>query len=169
MGQKAITIFTPDTLDPHIFAEDDAQVHRAIFGGSGITDADERLAATIVDNNTIRLASGLYSNMGYLHVVPAGETLSLTIGSGTSGVFRRDLIISEFIRGGGSVSDTLQFRVLQGEEASTLGEAVRPTLTQDNIAAGGSTRQEALYEVVISGVNITELNRIANYVGSFYA
>ena len=82
MAQKAITIFTPDTEDPHIYAEDDAQVHRAIFGGSGITDADKRLAATIVDNNTVRLASGLYSNMGYLHVVPAGETLALTIGSG---------------------------------------------------------------------------------------
>ena len=60
MAQKAITIYTPDTEDPHIYAEDDAQVHRAIFGGSGITDADEKLAATIVDNNTVRLAAGLY-------------------------------------------------------------------------------------------------------------
>lgn len=169
MAQKAITIFTPDTEAPHIYAEDDAQVHRAIFGGSGITDADERLAATIVDNNTVRIASGLYCNQGYLHVVPAGETIALTIGSGTSGVFRRDLIISEFVRGGGSVADTLQFKVIQGAEASSLAEAQRPALTQDNIAAGGATRQEALYEVVVNGTTITEVNRIANYVGSFYA
>ena len=169
MAQKAITIFTPDTEDPHIYAEDDAQVHRAIFGGSGITDADERLAATIVDNNTVRLASGLDSNMGYLHVVPAGETLALTIGSGTAGVFRRDLIISEFVRGGGSVADTLEFKVLQGVEASSLAEAQRPTLVQNDIAAGGAQRQEALYEVVISGTTITEVNRVADYIGSFYA
>ena len=169
MAQKAITIFTPDTEDPHIYAEDDAQVHRAIFGGSGITDADERLAATIVDNNTVRLASGLYSNQGYLHVVPAGETLSLTIGSGTAGVYRKDLIVSEFVRGGGDTADTLHFKVVQGTEASSLAEAQRPTLTQDNIAAGGSTRQEALYEVVISGTTIQEVNRIADYSGSFYA
>lgn len=169
MAQKAITIYTPDTEDPHIYAEDDAQVHRAIFGGSGITDADDRLAATIVDNNTVRLAAGLYCNSGYLHVVPAGETLSLTIGSGTAGVYRRDLIVSEFIRGGGNTSDTLQFRVIQGTEASSLAEAQRPTLTQNDIAAGGSTRQEALYEVVINGTTITEVNRIADYVGSFYA
>lgn len=169
MAQKAITIFTPDTQDPHIYAEDDAQVHRAIFGGSGITDADERLAASIVDNNTVRLASGLYCNQGYLHVVPAGETLSLTIGSGTAGVFRRDLIISEFVRGGGSVADTLEFKVLPGAEAPSLAEAQRPALTQDNIAAGGATRQEALYEVVISGTTISEINRVADYVGSFYA
>lgn len=169
MAQKEITVFTPDGEAPHIYAEDDAQVHRAIFGGSGITDADERLAATIVDNNTIRLASGLYCNQGYLHVVPAGETLALTIGSGTAGVFRRDLIASEFIRGGGSVADTLQFKVIAGEEASSLAEAQRPSLTQDSIAAGGSTRQEALYEVIISGTTITAVNRVADYVGSFYA
>lgn len=169
MAQKAITIFTPDTEDPHIYAEDDAQVHRAIFGGSGITDADDMLAATIVDNNTIRLASGLYSNQGYLHVVPAGETLSLTIGSGTADVYRRDLIVSEFVRGGGSTSDSLLFKVIAGTEAPNLSEAQRPSLTQDNIAAGGSTRQEALYEVVISGTTITEINRIADYIGSFYA
>ena len=168
MAQKAITVFTPDGEAPHIYAEDDAQVHRAIFGGSGITDADERLAATIVDNNTIRLASGLYCNQGYLHVVPAGETLALTIGSGTAGVFRRDLIASEFIRGGGSVADTLQFKVIAGEEASSLAEAQRPSLTQDSIAAGAS-RQEALYEVIISGTTITAVNRVADYVGSFYA
>lgn len=169
MAQKAITIFTPDSENPHIYAEDDAQVHRAIFGGSGITDADERLAATIVDNNTVRLASGLYCNMGYLHVVPAGETLTLTIGSGTAGIYRRDLIISEFVRGGGATADSLAFKVLQGSEASSLAEAQRPTLIQNNIAAGGASRQEALYEVVISGTTISEVNRIADYVGSFYA
>ena len=104
-----------------------------------------------------------------MHVVPAGETLALTIGSGTAGVFRRDLIASEFIRGGGSVADTLQFKVIAGEEASSLAEAQRPSLTQDSIAAGGSTRQEALYEVIISGTTITAVNRVADYVGSFYA
>lgn len=169
MAQKAITIYTPDSEDPHIYAEDDAQIHRAIFGGSGITDADERLDATIIDNNTVRLASGLYSNQGYLHVVPAGETLSLTIGSGTAGVYRRDLIISEFVRGGGDTADTLLFKVIAGTEASSLAEAQRPALTQNNIAAGGILRQEALYEVVISGTTISEVNRIADYVGSFYA
>ena len=169
MAQKAITIYTPDSEDPHIYAEDDAQIHRAIFGGSGITDADERLDATIIDNNTVRLASGLYSNQGYLHVVPAGETLSLTIGSGTAGVYRRDLIISEFERGGGDTADALVFKVIQGTEASSLAEAQRPTLIQNDIAAGGAKRQEALYEVVISGTTISAVNRIANYVGSFYA
>ena len=37
MGQKAITIYTPDSATPHIYAEDDAQIHRALIGSSGIT------------------------------------------------------------------------------------------------------------------------------------
>ena len=169
MAQKAITIYTPDTQEPHIYAEDDAQVFRAVFGGSGITDADNRLSASIVSNNAIRLASGVYSNQGYLLCIPAGETLDLIIGSGTAGVYRRDLIVADFQRGGGTQADVHEFKVIAGAQASSLAEAVAPSLIQDNIASGGSRRQEALYEVVISGTTITEVNRIAAFVGSFYA
>lgn len=169
MAQKAITIYTPDTQDPHIYAEDDAQVYRAVFGGSGITDADNRLSASIVSNNAIRLAAGVYSNQGYLLCIPAGETLDLTIGSGTAGVYRRDLIVADFQRGGGTQADVHELKVIAGAQASSLAEAVAPSLTQDNIASGGSRRQEALYEVIISGTSITSCTRVANYVGGFYA
>lgn len=169
MAQKAITIYTPDTQDPHIYAEDDAQVYRAIFGGSGITDADDRLSASIISNNAVRLAAGIYSNQGYLLCIPAGETLELTIGSGTAGVYRRDLIVADFQRGGGAQADVHEFKVIAGVQASSLEEAAQPTLTQDNISSGGSRRQEALYEVVISGTSITSCTRLANYVGGFYA
>lgn len=169
MAQKAITIYTPDTQDPHIYAEDDAQVYRAVFGGSGITDADNRLSASIVGNNAIRLAAGVYSNQGYLLCIPAGETVDLTIGSGTAGVYRRDLIVADFQRGGGAQADVHELKVIAGAQASSLAEAVAPSLTQDNIASGGSRRQEALYEVIISGTSITSCMRVANYVGGFYA
>lgn len=169
MAQKAITIYTPSTESPHIYAEDDAQIYRGIFGGSGITDADSKLAATIVDNNTVSLAAGVYSNQGYLLCIPNGDTISLTIGSGTAGVYRRDLIVAEFVRGGGTTADAHVFKVIAGADASSEAAAQRPTLTQENIAGNGSTRQEALYEVLISGTSITSVTRIANYVGSFYA
>jgi hypothetical protein len=169
MAFKAITIYTPTTQEPHIFAEDDAQIHRAYFGGSGITDADNHLEATIIDNNTVRLDSGAYSNQGYILCVPNSETADMTIGSGTAGVYRRDLIIARFVRGGGVTADTHIFTVIAGTQASSESAAQRPTLTQENIAGNGSTREEALYEVLISGTEITSVTRIANYVGGFYA
>lgn len=169
MAQKAITIYTPESQEPHIFAEDDAQVYRAVFGGSGITEADEKLACTIVDNNTVMVASGLYSNQGYLLSIPGGESITLTIGSGTAGMYRRDLVISEFSRGGGDTPDAHVFKVLQGVEGAADDDSLRPALQQDDLRTGGSFRQESLYEVKISGITITSVIRMANYVGSYYA
>jgi len=169
MAEKAITIYTPITEDPHIHAEDDAQVYRAIFGGSGITDADERLEASIITNNLVKLASGIFSNMGFLLCVPASETVDLVIGSGTSGIFRRDLIVAEFVRGGGNIADKHIFKVIPGTQASSLPLATLPELIQENISAEGNTRQEPLYEVLVSGTVIASVTRVANLVGGFYA
>ena len=169
MAQKAITIYTPPAASAHIYAEDEAQHNRARFGGSGITEADNQLACSKVDNNTVRLASGLYCMQGYMLSVPGGSTEDLTVDSGTSGMFRKDLVIAEFTRGGGEVADTLVFRILKGTPAASDAAAVDPTLTQNDLAAGGTTRQEALYRISIGGTTLNTIARIAPYVGNFYA
>ncbi len=169
MAQKAITIYTPPTANPHIYAEDEAQTNRARFGGSGILDVDGSLACTAIDNNTVRLASGMYCCQGYLLSVPGGSTEDLPVISGTAGMYRKDLVIAEFIRGGGAVADELVFRVLKGTAAATEAAAVPPTLTQDNLGAGGSVRQEALYQINLYGISIQTITRIASFVGNFYA
>jgi len=168
MGQKAITIYTPESAGAHIYAEDDAQLNRARFGGSGITLADNKLACTIVNNNTVRLASGQYSNQGYMLSVVGGTTEDLTVDSGTAGAYRIDLVVAEFTRGGGSVADTHVFKILKGTDSSTASGAVDPALTQDNLATGGNSRQEALYRLRINGTTIASVERVASYVGNVY-
>lgn len=169
MAQKAITIYTPPTASAHIYAEDEAQHNRARFGGSGITEADNLLALTKVDNNTVRLDSGLYCMQGYMLSVPGGSTENLTVDSGTSGMYRKDLVIAEFTRGGGAVADTLVFRILKGTPAASEAAASDPALIQNNLAAGGTTRQEALYRISIAGTTLNTITRLAQYVGNFYA
>lgn len=169
MAQKAITIYTPPADPPHIFAEDDAQVFRAIFGQSGITEGDEMLDCSIVDNNTVRLAAGTFVNQGYLVCVPGGSYEDLNIESGTQSMFRKDLVIAEFVRGGGEVPDAHVFRVLKGVPASSEGAAAAPALTAQDLTTGGGTRQEALYRININGLSIASITRIAPFVGSFYA
>ena len=162
MGQKALTIYTPSSAEPHITAEDDAFIFNSIFKGeSGILGS---LACVKIDTSTVRLSGGGVIYNGRILWIPTGQTLDLSI---VGGVINR--IVAEFTAGGGDTADTLEFKVVQGTEASSLNDAQRPTLTQNNIAAGGAKRQEALYEVVISGTTITEVNRIADYIGSFYA
>lgn len=168
MAQKAITIYTPSSAAPHIYAEDDAQVYRAIFGKSGITEGDEMLACSLIDNNTVRLASGTFVNQGYLICVPGGSYEDLKVDSGTQNLFRKDLVIAEFVRGGGDVADTHVFKVIKGTAAASEGAAVVPRLTQDNLSSGGNKRQEALYQININGLSISSITRVAPYVGSFY-
>lgn len=168
MGQKAITIYTPDTVPPHIYAEDDAQIHRALIGSSGITLADNQLACTVVNNNTVRLDSGLYSMQGYMIAVQSGTTQDLTVDSGSAGAYRHDLVVADFVRGGGATADAFIFTVVKGTNATSSSGATDPTLTQDNLITGGSHRQEALYRIVISGTEITDIERIAPYIGNVY-
>ena len=86
MGQKAITIYTPDGTAAHIAAEDDAFIHRSVLGSaSGILGS---LSCGRVDDNTVRLSGGGVSNRGYILYVPVGETAELSIDSGTAGYNR---------------------------------------------------------------------------------
>lgn len=168
MGMKAITIYTPASSEAHIFAEDEAQLNRARFGGSGITQADNMLACTIVNDNTVRLASGQYSMQGYMIAVTGGTTQDLVVDSGVAGAYRNDLVIAEFIRGGGDTADAYVFKVIKGTEAASESETADPELTQEDLATGGDTRQEALYRLKIAGTTLSSVERVANYVGNVY-
>lgn len=168
MAQKAITIYTPATAEPHIMAEDDAQLHRGIFGGSGILMADNNLALTKVDDNTVRMQSGVFSNQGYILVVQGGTTIDLAIDNGTAGAYRHDLVVAHFIRGGGTTPDSHVFEVVKGVEASTAATAADPTLTQNDLTTGGSERQQPVWRVVLEGTSIKTLERVAGYVGNVY-
>lgn len=166
MAQKMITGYTPPEDMGHISADDDAQMHRGKFTESGILEADNRLDCTIVDDNTVRLESGMYSNQGFLVCVPSGQTETFTLVSGTQGAFRKDLIVADFTRGGGEVSDTHVFRVVTGTEAASLAAAADPALVQDDLPMQGARRQEALYRVIFSGVQVIQIDRLANIIAA---
>ena len=168
MGAKAITIYTPDTATPHIYAEDDAQIHRALIGTSGITLADNKLACTVVNANTVRLASGLYSMQGYMIAVEAGTTQDLAVDSGSAGAYRHDLVVADFVRGGGAVADTFTFLIVKGTNATSESAAADPSITQDDLPTGGSHRQEVLYRLNINGTEISSVEKVAPFIGNVY-
>jgi len=169
MGQKAITVYTPAEDAAHINAEDDAMIYRALLGETScIGNIDGKLACTKVNDNTVRLSSGVFSNQGYMVCVPGGETADLTVTSGTSGQYRRDYVVSEFVRGGGATADAHVFKVIAGTPAASEGAAAYPTLTQNDLTAGGATRQEPLYGLLIQGTTLSStITRIAPLSGTY--
>ena len=110
----------------------------------------------------------MYSNQGYLVSVVGGTTADLTVVSGTVGAFRKDMVVADFIRGGGDTPDSHVFRVVKGTDAASDDLAADPTLTQNDLAAGGAQRQEALYRRHLNGTVIQSVERVAPYIGNVY-
>ena len=166
MAQKGLTLYTK-TADPaHIAAADDAAIYRALLGStSGITEADNQLACARVSDTSVSIATGVFSNQGFLLRVDAPINLSVEVGQ--AGFNRNDLVVAEYVIGGGDTSDT---QVIKGEQ--TAGAASDPALEQDSLITGtsGHKRQEPLYRLTLSGTTLSgTITRIADFVGSYYA
>ncbi len=158
MGQKAITIYTPSGTAAHISAEDDAFIHRCVLGGtSGIIGS---LACAKADDNTVRLSGGGFSNRGYMLWIPDGETLELTVDSGSAGYSRIDTVAAVFTKGGGDVADTHVFAVIKG--TPTTGTPSAPGLTSSQLLSQGNVNRAAVFDIHISGTEITSISRAAS-------
>ena len=119
MGQKALTIYTPSSAEPHITAEDDAFIFNSIFGGeSGILGS---LSCVKVDTTTVRLSSGGVIYNGRILWIPTGQTLDLiNIIDGMT-----NHIVAEFTAGGGDVADTYEIKVTRSAVANNQIELFR--------------------------------------------
>ena len=167
MAQKAITIYTPSTVPAHIYADDDAQIHRGLIGGSGILQADEQLECTI-GTSAVSMASGVYSNQGFLIAVTSGTAVSFSIDAASLGAYRHDLIVADFVRGGGDTADAHTFHIVKGTEAASAAAAEDPALVQNDLITGGTQRQEAVWRVLVNENTITGVERVARYIGAVY-
>ena len=171
MAQKGITLYTATGDAAHITAADDAAIYRAIFGStSGITEADNQLACTRNSDVEIAIATGVFSNQGFMLRVDAPITLA--VDAGQVGFYRKDLVCAEYVIGGGGTSDTHALVVVKGTQNATEGLAVDPTLDQDSLITGTASnrRQEPLYRLTLSGTTLSGMiTRVADYVGSYYA
>lgn len=156
MGQKAITIYTPEGAAPHITAEDDAFIYSSFYRvKSGIMGA---LVCTKTDDNTVQLSGGGVMNRGHILRIPDGETLTLTVESGTAGYNRYDSVVAEFIKGGGEDADTYQIRVVQGTPST--GTPAAPSLAKSSLLNKGDKNLIEMFRLSISGTSIADIQQI---------
>lgn len=160
MAQKALTIYTPAGTEPHISAQDDAFIRRSLQRRKSGILGD--LKCVRVNDNTVRLSGGGASNKGYILWVPDGENLDLTVTTGTQGMGRHDLVISEFKKGGGNTPDSLVFKIVPGTASVTPTD---PVLTESLLLKTGDVNQAVLYRIVISDLNIRKIERVAPIAG----
>ena len=156
-GMKGITVNTAPEAEPHMYAEDDAAIYQAIFGGDGVSTIGQACKATILSNNKVRVADGVICVGGHMARIPYGEYEDCEIMNGQSGKNRNDIIAAKFETTGTGGIDTMTCEVIQGTAGET---ATDPELTQDDTYAGGKVRECPLYRVKIEGLSIVAVEQM---------
>ncbi|MDF9824693.1 hypothetical protein M2475_000921 [Breznakia sp. PF5-3] len=129
MAQKGIIKNTTDN-ESYISASDWAYMQDSLIGQSGVMDYKERLEVVKINDNTVRIKSGVYFLNGKAIVVDNYE--DITIDSGSLGVKRYDYIIAEYVKDGESEgNDFLGFRVLKGIPSADIPQ--KPELTNNDV------------------------------------
>ena len=157
MGQKAITIYTPESTAAHISAEDDAFIYRSLLGAeSGVLGS---LVCTKVDDNTVSLSGGGVCNRGYILWIPDGETLELSIDNGEAGMCRIDTVAAVFTKGGGDTADTHVFTIVKGTAAATDAVPNVP-LSFASLSSPGDYCSVPLFYVTLIGTSIRGITNV---------
>lgn len=134
----------------HIKSEDDGAFNAAFFGdGQFVMEIGNQFAASIIDNNTIRILDGDGLMFGRHFRIKPNTYEDITIKTGTAGVNRFDLICPVYRKNENDGTESVAFEVIEGVEATT---AVMPEYTEGNILEGAIFNQMPFYKVSIEGV-----------------
>lgn len=163
MSLKALTANTAPEENAHLLAEDDAAIFQSMFGEDGVLESGQRMKATVISNNKVRVADGLVCIGGHIARTVYGDYTDLTIENGESGKNRNDLIIGTFSTTGAGGIDTMQLTVKKGAAGTA---ATDPALTQGNLYTGSKLREVPLWRVKIEGLSITKVEQLFEIVPS---
>lgn len=151
-------IITGATGEAHVTSNDDGEFNQGIWGdGLIILSNGNKLSATIVDNNTIRIADGDLVFQGRHGLIEAGTYEDMTITTGASGQNRKDLICVQYKL----VSGVESMNLVVKKGTATSGTASDPSYTEGVIRTGAILAEMPLYRVNISGISIASVEQIA--------
>lgn len=129
------------------------QVGRIMAGmaGSGtyVLETQNRLAATVVTANQVRVDTGDLVMQGRVATVETPETL--TIESGVTGQKRRDLIVARYTMEASTAVEGIELAVVKGTPVS-YGEPSDPEVSEGSILDGDSPVEVPLYRVTVDGL-----------------
>lgn len=158
---EEIKIITGATGRAHVNSNDDGEFNQGIWGdGLVVLQNGGKLAATIVDNNTVRISDGDLVFQGRHALISAGTTVNMTIDTGASGYNRIDLICVQYKLTDGVESMNL---VVKKGTASTSTPSA-PSYTTGTIRTGSTTAEYPLYKVNITGITISSIQRMVDVV-----
>lgn len=158
-------IITGYTGKPHVTSEQDRDVNIGVVGEeSYVLQTGMQLAAEVSSNNEIKIRDGVLMHQGCTASIKKNTYDSLTIINGSQGMKRVDLIVARYEKNQDNGIERLDLRVIQGVPAET--DPIVPEYTVGDIQAGDYVADMPLYKVIIDGLNITEVKKVFEIVGS---
>lgn len=156
-------IITGYVGSPHVTAEQDRDINIGIFGAeSYVLRTGSRLKAEVSSNNEIKIRDGVIMHQGCAASIKKNTYDSLTIVNGSQGMKRIDLIVARYSRNQSTKVESLTLKVIQGTPVT--GTPSAPGYTTGDIQVGDLVADMPLYQVVINGLNITEVKQVFNTV-----
>ena len=158
-------IITGYTGKPHVTSEQDRDVNIGVVGeGSYVLRTGMQLAAEVSSNNEIKIRDGVLMHQGCTASIKKNTYDSLAITNGSQGMKRVDLIVARYEKNQDSGIESLDLKVIQGTPSESNPAA--PQYTEGDIQAGDYVADMPLYQVIIEGLNITEVKEMFKVIGS---
>lgn len=144
---------------PHITPRLDAMWHRGIAGTeSGVFEFFESFKAEISSNNKIRIRSGIGMLQGRFFAVEPSTYDEVSIGNGTQGEKRIDLIVARWTVDDENNTQNGDWYVIQG--TPTTGTPAVPAHTTGDLDAGDLIADMPMFQVELNGINITAIKKV---------
>ena len=158
-------IITGYTGKPHVTSEQDRDVNIGVVGEeSYVLQTGMQLAAEVSSNNEIKIRDGVLMHQGCTASIKKNTYDSLTITNGSQGMKRVDLIVARYEKNQDNGIESLDLKVIQGTPAESNPAA--PQYTEGDIQAGDYVADMPMYQVIIEGLNITEVKKMFKVIGS---
>lgn len=129
------------------------QVGRILAGMAGdgayVLDTQNRLAATMVTANQVRIDTGDLVMHGRVATVETPETL--TVESGVTGQKRNDLVVARYQKEASTSVESCELVVVKGTAVS-YGDPSDPTINDGSILDGDSPVDVPLWRIPIDGL-----------------
>lgn len=138
----------------HVTAADHASLNAAIFGeGEFVLNRGSQFAATVISNNSIRVADGDIIMQGRHIRLNEGSYVDLAIENGTQGMNRCDLIVARYTKDSLTGVEDCNLLVIKGTEST--GTASVPAYNSGDIINDHVLIADMpLYTVNLNGLNV---------------
>ena len=158
-------IITGYTGEKHVTSEQDRDINIGICGReSYVLQTGTRMEAEVSSNNEIKIRDGVIIHQGCAASIKKNTYDPITIMNGSQGMKRIDLIVARYERNNDTGIESMNLIALQGTPEET-NPAV-PEYVSGDIQAGDAVADMPMYQVIIDGLNITEVKIVCKEVGN---